>query len=406
MKKISDTVANKLALYPKIDIDENSNIITVTVKKSPIPVDLNGKFYIRSGNAVHEARGREYDHIVSKRLNISWIDQPVDGLDESYLDKTALQYFRSKAEEAGIISEANLSISDSELLIKLGLKVGDSITRSGIILFHSAPEDVITGSFTKIGMFEKSEVLYQDVIGGPLVKRLDRIIDILSTKYLVKPITYDGWARVENDQYPVDSLRECIVNALVHNDYSSFNPVQIRVWSDRMMISDSGGLPDGWTIERLLSEHRSEPHNPKIAYVFFLMGFIENWGRGIERVLEGYENRGEKKVTFDADRNFFEVKLDALITLNEVKNHENPTINEELSREIHLLTFMDNAEGRSMREISDMLKLSSTSTASRMYVRPLIDEGKIEYVLPDKPTSKNQRYRTTEIGRQVISHQK
>lgn len=74
------------------------------------------------------------------------------------------------------------------------------------------------------------------------------------------------------------SLRECIVNALIHNDYSSFNPVQIHIWPEGMMISDSGWIPEVWTEEDLFSTHRSVPVNPKIAYTFLLMGFIENWG--------------------------------------------------------------------------------------------------------------------------------
>jgi len=407
MKKISDTVANKLALYPSIQVDEENNVISITVEKSEIPVDLDGRFYVRSGNTVHEAKGREYDRIVSKRLNISWIDQPVEGIDESDLDAKALEYFVKRAMVAERISETSLSKPTGELLTKLGLKVGNSVTRAGVLLFHPAPEDIITCSFSKIGMFDGSEILYQDLIGGPLVTRLDRILEVMSTKYLIRPITYEGMTRIDNWPYPYDSLRECLLNALIHNDYSSFNPVQIRMWENRMMISDSGGLPEGWTLERLICEHKSEPPNPHIAYTFFIMGFIENWGRGIERIIDGYSGQIERKVRFDATRSYFEVKLDAVITLEDVHPKTPvPQKRMESDKETLLLEYLDHQTGHSINEILEMLGRTSKASVSREFIRPLLSKQFIEYTIPDKPTSRNQRYRTTENGRRYLSERK
>ena len=84
------------------------------------------------------------------------------------------------------------------------------------------------------------------------------------------------------------------------------------MWSDRMMVSDSGGLPEDWTMETLLSDHRSVPVNPKLAYAFFLMGYIVNWGCGIERIRGGYSDHVGKDVVFDAARSYFQVTLDAI----------------------------------------------------------------------------------------------
>lgn len=405
MKKISDTVSNKLGLYPAISVDESTGVITVTVEKASMPVELSGRFYVRSGNTIHEAKGREYDRIVSKRLNISWIDQPLEGMDETQLDQNALEFFRKKVAENDILGQDSINISDSDLLTKLNLKVGDSITRAGAILFHHAPEDLITGSFTKVGMFDGSEILHQDMVGGPLVTRLDRLMEIISVKYLVRPITYDGWTRIENDPYPDQSLRECLVNALIHNDYGSYNPVQIRIWKDRMMISDSGGLPEGWTTERLLKEHKSEPVNPRIAYVFFLMGLIENWGRGIERIQDGYRGRGDKKVTFEADYYSFQVKLDAVITVDDIKAKPVDEKQQEIrsDRDLELLKLMNRPDGACIADILGLLGVTSKSTLSRRYIRPMMTHGLIEYTIPDKPTSTKQRYRTTEAGKRLLS---
>ena len=404
MKKISDTIANKLSMYPHIAYDETTGTITITVEKSPVPIDLDGKFFLRSGNTVHVAKGREYDRIVSKRLNISWMDQPVSGIGISDLDQHAIKQFRLRSSKSGKINEVNLSISDEDLFTKLGIMVNHELTRTAVLLFHPTPEDILTCSFTKLGMFNGSDVLYQDMVGGPLILRLDAIIEKLSSKYLIRPITYDGIRRVDNDQYPEKSLRECIINAIVHNDYSSYIPVQIRVWKDKLMVSDSGGLPDNWTIDDLLSSHKSEPVNPKLAYAFFVAGFIENWGRGIEKIQEEYSG-SDKQVLFKAGHNFFQVIMDAIITLDDiVKPAPEPVPSKSLSPAEKILSFSDIPEGRSISEITELLGLSSKSSVSRNYIRPLLSVGLLEYTIPETPTSRSQKYRTTDTGRNAIRH--
>lgn len=94
MKKITDTIANKLSIYPAVHIDETTNVITITVQRSPVPVDLDGKFYIRTGNTTQPAIGRVHDLMASRRLNISWSDMPLDGLDSN-----AIAFFRKRAIE-------------------------------------------------------------------------------------------------------------------------------------------------------------------------------------------------------------------------------------------------------------------------------------------------------------------
>jgi ATP-dependent DNA helicase RecG len=75
-------------------------------------------------------------------------------------------------------------------------------------------------------------------------------------------------------------------NAIVHSDYSRNVPIQIRVYHDKIRISNVGSLPETWTVKTLLKEHSSEPFNPNIANSFFRAGYIESWGRGINTVIE------------------------------------------------------------------------------------------------------------------------
>ena len=97
-------------------------------------------------------------------------------------------------------------------------------------------------------------------------------------------ITYEGMQRIERYFIPKEALREALLNALCHKQYQSGIPIQISVYDDRLYIANCGSLPENWTVEDLMQKHASIPYNPDIAHVFYLAGFIESWGRGIEKI--------------------------------------------------------------------------------------------------------------------------
>jgi len=112
----------------------------------------------------------------------------------------------------------------------------------------------------------------------------DRVIDLIYTKYLIAEISYDNITRIEHYPFPKDAVREAVFNALIHQDFSAGIPVQISVYRDRLYISNDCIFPDDWTAETLMQKHRSLPLNPDIAHTFYRAGFIESWGRGIEKI--------------------------------------------------------------------------------------------------------------------------
>lgn len=97
-------------------------------------------------------------------------------------------------------------------------------------------------------------------------------------------ISYEGLQRVERYQFPAPALREALLNAVVHKDYSSGNPVQISVYEDKIIFWNAGRLPDGLSLELLQKKHPSIPYNPLVASAFFRAGYIEAWGLGIEKI--------------------------------------------------------------------------------------------------------------------------
>ena len=129
-------------------------------------------------------------------------------------------------------------------------------------------------------------------------------MEVLLFKYLKAGITYDGIQRVESYPMPEPALREALLNAVVHRDYAVPAPIQIRVHDDRLRIYNPGSLPEGWTLEKLLGQHPSQPYNPDIANSFFWAGEIETWGRGIDWVLRACRRAGtpEPEIQFNWSR--------------------------------------------------------------------------------------------------------
>ena len=84
-----------------------------------------------------------------------------------------------------------------------------------------------------------------------------------------------------------DALCEILLNAIIHKDYSSCNPIQISVYEDKIYIWNDGEMPSNLnSTEKLFMKHSSKPFNPKLAEVFFKSGMIEAWGRSFEKIRE------------------------------------------------------------------------------------------------------------------------
>jgi ATP-dependent DNA helicase RecG len=105
---------------------------------------------------------------------------------------------------------------------------------------------------------------------------------------------------IEDFPVPRPAMREAVLNAIVHRDYTTGIPIQIKIFKNRVIIYNDGRLPENWTIKELLATHRSRPHNPKIANTFFRSGMIETWGRGIERITTTCKEAGKPEPLFEA----------------------------------------------------------------------------------------------------------
>ena len=177
------------------------------------------------------------------------------------------------------------------------------LTNAALMLFGKDIEHWSLLSAFRIGRFgvNQADLIIHDNIVCPLVLMPDAVIDTLRTKYLVSTVGYEGLHRKETLEMPEDGLREMICNAIMHRDYMG-TFIQMRVWADRIQLWNDGTLPPSLTIEKLMTEHESRPRNPLIAKVFYLLGFIENWGRGYEKIRESFEQANLQVPTFEQVR--------------------------------------------------------------------------------------------------------
>lgn len=187
------------------------------------------------------------------------------------------------------------------LLQKLDLITPENKLRAAAaLLFGKRPQRYFVHSYFKIGKFGTSvaDLRFQDTVEGSVFEMVDKVIQLLKDRYLISPISYEGIQRIEKLEYPEAALREAILNAVVHKDYTD-TTIQLRVYDDKLMLWNPGELPVDIPLERLMKSHPSRPRNKKIAQAFFRAGYIESWGRGIEKILTAFQEAGLPEPIFE-----------------------------------------------------------------------------------------------------------
>lgn len=218
--------------------------------------------------------------------------------------------------------------------------------------------------------------------------QVDRAVELIYLKYMKAKITYAGIHRIERYFIPEEALREALLNAICHKQYQSGIPIQIRVYEDQPCIANSGSLPEDWTMERFVGSHTSQPYNPAIAHVFYLAGFIESWGRGIEQICMACRNDGVDQPRFEIGQDditiCFTAPEDRIVRAAGKKDvTDNVTDNLDDVTELEHKILQQLAEGTcTTAELTERLKVSRM-TVSRN-TKSLVDKGLIKRVGSDR----------------------
>lgn len=315
-KRLLEEIPNKVRDVLGILVDVNlqttaqGDFIEIIVEGHPYPVNYKGQYHFRSGSTKQELKGPALDKFLLHKKGKRWDGVPVPKISAKDLKQEVFDFFRKRAFKSQRIEEAVLTDSDEHLLENLQLKESDFLKRAAILLFHSNPENFVTGSYIKIGYFEADDDLrFQDEIHGSLFEQIEKTMDLLYTKYIKALISYDGINRVETYEYPKDAVREALLNAIAHKDYSGGVPIQISVYFNRIFIWNEGQLPEDWTVQNLMEKHASRPYNPDIANALFRSGYIESWGRGTIKIIRACKQARLPEPIFNYNSSDFSVEF-------------------------------------------------------------------------------------------------
>jgi len=282
-KELLEKLPNQIRKFMGILVDVNlleegdNGYLEIVVEPYPYPISYKGKYHYRSGSTKQDLKGVALDKFLLKKQGKRWDGVPVPHVAVEDLSDTAFNYFRTQAAKSKRVGEDVLCENNAVLIENLHLNEGEYLKRAAILLFHNDPERFVTAAYVKIGYFESdSDLRYQDEVHGSLFEQVNKTMDLLLTKYMKAEIRYEGINRIEEYPFPEDALREALLNAIAHKDYSSGSPIQVSVYEDKIMFWNDGQLPENWTIDKLLKKHPSQPYNPDIANIFFRAGLIES----------------------------------------------------------------------------------------------------------------------------------
>lgn len=315
-KKLLEEIPNKVRAVLGIIVDvnllhlEQRDCIEIRVESYPYPVNYKGQYHYRTGSTKQELKGAALDKFLLQKNGKRWDGVPVPKVLINELKQETIDFFCKRAFKSQRIEEDVLTDTNEHLLQNLQLIENDFLKRAALLLFYPSPEKFITGAYVKIGFFETDDELkFQDEIHGNLFEQIEKTMDLLLTKYNKAIISYEGINRVEKLEYPKAALREALLNAIAHKDYSGGVPIQISVYSDKIILWNEGQLPENWTVKNLLEKHASRPYNPDIANALFRSGYIESWGRGTLKIIKECQQAGIPEPVFRYDSSDISVEF-------------------------------------------------------------------------------------------------
>jgi len=288
VEDIPNKVRSLLGIVVEVNLksdDAGLEYIEIVVEPHTNPITYRGRVHYRSGSTKQVLEGAALTRFLLEKHGRSWDDVALPGVLLADLDGRILDEYRHRGVESQRLPPQALNESDEAVIERLRLRDGTRLKRAAVLLFHPEPHRFFMEASVKIGAFRGAELLYQDEIQGDLFTQVDRVMDLLYTKYSRGLVSYNDLYRVETFPVPRAAMREAVVNAVVHRDYATPASTQIRVYDNRITLRNAAQLPPDWTAP-VTGGLQSRPHNPRAAHGFYRAGMIEAWGRGIRRIGE------------------------------------------------------------------------------------------------------------------------
>ena len=294
LEDLPNKINNAMGITVNVNLHAGEKeYIEIDVPPHPVAISCKGSFYYRSGSTNQLLKGAALEAFILSRRGVHWDSSPFPRVGISDIDENVVKEFCAKAIQKGRLEKSAAAETVSTIIDKLQMRRGEYLTNAALLVFGKEVDKHYLGAFIKVGFFEaEAELIYMDEVHGPLLTLADKALDLIYFKYLKAKVSYKGIRRVERYPFPEEALREALLNAIVHKDYSSGIPIQIKIFDNRIFIGNVTRLPENWTVDNFLGSHTSQPFNPLIAHVFYLAGLIESWGRGIEKIFKACETDG------------------------------------------------------------------------------------------------------------------
>jgi ATP-dependent DNA helicase RecG len=208
------------------------------------------------------------------------------------LDPAAIARFRRLCLDKG-----RRAIPDDEpdetVLRKLGLVADAGPIRAALLLFGKEPQRLYGSAFVRIGRFRSETDIVDDrLFRGNVFAQIEGAMTYFRERLETRHEFHGEPAREVTWEYPLEALREAMMNAVCHRDYLDPAHLQVRWFDARIVIVNPGGLVPPLRPEDLRGPHPSRPRNKKIAEALFDDGWIEQWGSGYEKMLRACGEAG------------------------------------------------------------------------------------------------------------------
>ena len=271
------------SVIPDMDVTEvdGKQIVIIDVKEYPIkPVSYKNRYLLRRQNSNHVMSMEEIANEYLKTKNSSW-DYYVD--ERQSFNDISLNKVEQFIKKIELHFGKKFYETSMQILKKYGLIVDDKITFGAYLLF-SKDFNVISG--VQAGRFKTpTDIIDSISLNTDLFTEIDELIVFLRKHFMVEYIITGNPQREERYDYPLEAIREIVLNMIVHRDYRDSSDSIIKIFDDRIEFFNPGDLYDDLTIEELKNNNYiSKTRNKLIALMFKECGLIEKYGSGIDRI--------------------------------------------------------------------------------------------------------------------------
>ncbi len=393
-KKLETFLINEIKptapIYSRIETYKKKNIILISVwEGANKPYYFKNIIYTRRGAETIVSKGESIENLLEERKYSEqrWERQAVLGATMDDLDLVEVK----KSLDAYKNYSTDVTIIDSEsFLINRGLIVNGNITNACMVLFGKNPTRFIPQSRIKLvvhpGSNSGDSFIENKVFENNIFQNIETILTYFDS-IIGKEIKIEGAFRTEKKRYPEKALREGLLNAIVHRDYSdSKGFLTISIYNDRLVISNYGGLPEELTVKDLKTEHNSILRNPDIAQMCFYRRYIEMLGTGTLRMIRECKTEGFRTPRWENKNNMLELTFSGVNHqyegvnegVNEGVKLNIEGVNEGVIKELSLLyNQIEKHPGKKANELNEQIN-KSISTTER-YLKTLKEQGFIEF---------------------------